>query len=641
MYYCYDFFDTIVHRDCGSEEILYFWAKEMSIYVDFTVSAQAFYDCRKTMEIDGKLTLNKEEITYSELIEKVYYYFIDILCDVVSFSSFLDYSFKMECVHEEKHIYLDECISKEIKEVSCSNKLILISDFYLGNEFFITILKNYNLYDCFDHIYVSSDIGFRKSTSNLYKEVKRQLHTDFSKMKMKGDNLESDYRIPIKLGMSAEIYINDFKNKEKKEKHFDKEAKRLFFSDYQLAPFNGYIAEISFFISNLYRELITNSVNDVLFCSREGQLLKKLFDIYQSSFQRKKINSYYFYVSRKSTLLPSLDCFDKETFNILFRQFNDISVDDFLKCLGFEEDDIKHISMEVNLDTKKSLNKTNIISFKNKIKNSPYFIEVYEQNRCKQKNLFKEYVYNLIGNSDIHMVDIGWKGTIQDNIKKIFIDEKRNVYGYYLGLIVNGSYKGANSINKKGLLFCDVPKKNYGFDILSRQYIYYEKIFVANHGPVVGYKKDNYNIKPIIDTNRSNLSLYNYVSIYQDRFVDGYKDFIRLSNCMCKFHFEMDDFLINISLYRQCMIKPQLWKFEKEIRRLTFENFGTEEKKKQKKNILRIVLKDLAAVDFVYLIFDKLHLNFLSPIAWLYCIIVYRLNLLKLHNDKGERINNL
>ena len=63
----------------------------------------------------------------------------------------------------------------------------------------------------------------------------------------------------------------------------------------------------------------------VLFCSREGQLLKKLFDLYQSTFLHKnKIQTYYFYVSRRSTLIPSLTNPDVEDFDIIFRQYKKI-----------------------------------------------------------------------------------------------------------------------------------------------------------------------------------------------------------------------------------------------------------------------------------------------------------------------------
>ena len=58
----------------------------------------------------------------------------------------------------------------------------------------------------------------------------------------------------------------------------------------------------------------------VLFCSREGQLLKELFDLYQSTFYIRIRFKHIFYVSRRSTLIPSLTNPDVEDFDIIFRQ---------------------------------------------------------------------------------------------------------------------------------------------------------------------------------------------------------------------------------------------------------------------------------------------------------------------------------
>ena len=35
----FDFFDTIVHRDCNPEIILFKWAKEVSCYLRFSISS--------------------------------------------------------------------------------------------------------------------------------------------------------------------------------------------------------------------------------------------------------------------------------------------------------------------------------------------------------------------------------------------------------------------------------------------------------------------------------------------------------------------------------------------------------------------------------------------------------------------------
>ena len=46
----FDFFDTIVHRDCNPEIILFKWAKEVSCYLRFSISSSVIYQIRKKIE---------------------------------------------------------------------------------------------------------------------------------------------------------------------------------------------------------------------------------------------------------------------------------------------------------------------------------------------------------------------------------------------------------------------------------------------------------------------------------------------------------------------------------------------------------------------------------------------------------------
>ena len=57
MVIAYDFFDTIVHRDCHPEIILFNWAKFVSESISYSVYPSKLYELRKTIECNKK---NKE-----------------------------------------------------------------------------------------------------------------------------------------------------------------------------------------------------------------------------------------------------------------------------------------------------------------------------------------------------------------------------------------------------------------------------------------------------------------------------------------------------------------------------------------------------------------------------------------------------
>jgi predicted HAD superfamily hydrolase len=90
-----------------------------------------------------------------------------------------------------------------------------------------------------------------------------------------------------------------------------------------------------YFIARLHDALVEQGVRQVYFLSREGQPLKRMFDLYQNKVSGS-ITSYYLEVSRRSTLLPSLEPLAEEGFETLFRQYRRISLFEFLSSLGLE-----------------------------------------------------------------------------------------------------------------------------------------------------------------------------------------------------------------------------------------------------------------------------------------------------------------
>ena len=59
----FDFFDTIVHRDCNPEIILFKWAKEVSCYLRFSISPSVIYQIR----------LKKKVMALKKLLIKISY----------------------------------------------------------------------------------------------------------------------------------------------------------------------------------------------------------------------------------------------------------------------------------------------------------------------------------------------------------------------------------------------------------------------------------------------------------------------------------------------------------------------------------------------------------------------------------------
>jgi len=628
LVYGFDFFDTIVHRNCAPEVILYEWAKKVSRFLRFQIDSETILNNRKQ---SGRVKREDivEEIDYKELIRRLYVS-LDIT-SVVSFDDFFTFCINEEINIEKKHISFDEDCVNYIKALKTKGlSIVIISDFYLGQDFFKCILKEKQLDELFIKVFVSSDIGKRKSTGSLYYHVLKDLRIYPSDLIMNGDNRNSDLIIPNSIGIKTNYrpYNSQNANSKSNLKELENSLKKILLRKPIDDSLHSYSCEILYFIDNLYETLIKNNYTKVLFCSREGQLIKRLFDIYQiNCWGDTLIDTRYFYISRRSILSPALKDLDEEDFNLVFRQFSHITLNDFLNSIGFSRQQIVDIANEMGVQIDIAIDSQSDIL--QQLRRTECFISQYDEIRETQKDLFLEYFSSFgFGDDDnrIAIVDIGWKGTIQDCLR-VVIPAKYSINGYYLGLRAN-QYSDTVVKDKKGLLFSDADGKNKEFKVLERGCIFYEKIFSADHGPVIGYQRNaNGGVEPIIDNSIDELRLYEYICKYQQGLVSSISDMIDIVNNSPWRLSDIYGFVIKSSILRQCFCTPRIWKIVNNSYSLSKENFGGRIINQSKPNMfIDLSYKfGMLFVDELYKFLDIHHLALLYPLAHLYSFFVYLL----------------
>lgn len=622
----FDCFDTIVHRDCNPENIIYTWARYISSEINFICSPNEIYNIRKKCEKDLKYLLNKEELSYKELIRGIYDYINSRENEKlnIEFNNFLYLSYSIEKKIEFNCIFIDNELINIIKSYKTQGKkIILISDFYLGKNFFIELLTELKILNLFDEIYISSDIGKRKSTGNLYYHIIEHLGIDAKDILMIGDNKDSDFKIPKKIGLKTRHI--QYKSKEKITSLNQIKNKMLYKIDKNNA-FNGYSPILLLFISKLYEELIRNNCKNVLFCSREGQTLKKLFDIYQEIlFGNIRIKSHYFYVSRRSTLLPSLNNVKEENFSRVFKQYKSLTLNDFLHTIGFNDFEINEIIKNIQCDLQKKVSNPQNDLFLKKFILNPNFISMYDKKRKLQKTLLKKYIEEFgvdLYNETLHIVDIGWKGTIQDNLFNVF-DQNIKIHGYYFGLFKHS--KSKNNI-KNGLIFSEEDKSK-NFSILAYNYVELERILAANHGSTLNYKESDGKVKPELSNDIKQIELYNYVENWQKNMIDNFTKIVKIISQSSILPTDIEYIIIQSYLRQLCINIPKQYYIYLEFRKKDKENFGNisgkSDKNKKKVIIERMERRKFLFVDYSYRILDRYNLRLLYLLARLYCYIVY------------------
>lgn len=578
-----DIFDTTIYRKCHPEHIKKLWASKACLTFEMYIKPSELYRIRLESEI--YLTEEKQfdfdgEYNYLELCKEVY----DRLNNAnllrknctVDFNSFYKRCLSIEIEVEESMQYLNKEILDAINYIKNKNvKIICISDFYLPKKVVKKFILRLGISEDIFDIFVSCDLRISKRSGTIYSKVLEELGVSPSNVIMIGANIHSDFKMEKINGISA-LYIknnSEFKkyNERNLTKHIWKLAKK---TRKEKLPYVDYIFSLFLYISKLYYQLKKDNIQDIFFLSREGEYLKKLFETYQSICGDiiKPIKAHYFYASRMATFVPSLESLENENFERLFREYNEISLSNFLKSIGFNEMEINTLELEIDLDFYDIIN-----DFPNSkhflyLKNSKNFIKMYEDKRITQRENLHKYISSFrydIKTKGLALADVGWKGTMQDNILASFNDQVI-VKGYYIG--IRGLRQNKN---KKGLLFDAFPYKSKNFDLWQCDYTFFERILTASHGSTIRYDLDiDKSVKPVFVTSKEDKKAYENILPMQNIMMCYFKEICSLFKVHAIMPEEIYDEFKKIHFRACVLINKKHMNFQHELLKTHYENFG-------------------------------------------------------------------
>lgn len=494
---CVDFFDTIVHRVIPPESVKILWSKvicrklkllNFDLYnLRFTVEAKL---CKENAEVYGELEFKYEDMCrfiYDEIVDKLR----------ISVDEFTILAKRTEIDIEKSVLYVNKNLVKDLfKYHSPDKKIILISDFYFSVDMMHELISYLDLDELFDDIFVSSNFMKSKRSGEMYKHLKIIYPNIFdNSVVMIGDSKHSDVDNARLNGLS--VLWNNATALHDYYKNYDEinNVSKIFahIDSYYLSSSGIIYPEILealyLFTRKLYDKLMLDGFSEVIFLSREGEFLKKLFDHYSQFLRSSNIKTHYMKVSRRATFLPSLKDIESENFENLFRQYINISRKEFLLNINFSYEQIITLENRFGCDFSERINNLPQSRQFRELIIDNVFKDYYEENRLDQINAIHAYFNTFETNfSRIAIVDVGWKGTIQDNLSKILPNTQ--IYGYYLGLNFLGNVT-TNSV-KHSILF-DIDN---GFNWNSRNSYYnecrsvFETMLAASHGSAGSYTQD-------------------------------------------------------------------------------------------------------------------------------------------------------
>lgn len=514
----FDVFDTLIYRQVSPMQVCRMWAERMIDCYELPFSVDQLLTIRsnigRMLKLRQVASGNDKEYLYDDFAKMLRK---RIKLDCIDEADFVKNSLEIELQVEKEVTYISNDIRELFYSAKALKKVICISDFYIPQKQLCKLLALHGIVP--DVIYVSTDIGLQKRSGKLYDWVLKKEKCPAEKLLMIGDNEQSDYKVPKQKCISAIHLENEAQHRKYRKfeedidnmrESFKKELKRntIIHSD---KPFSSVAFLMVIFIKRLYVALKKDGCKEVLFMSREGEFFKKLFDVYQERYllPGDRIKTHYFYVSRRATLIPAVQEISPEYFEEIFKNYKNISVKAFLRNLGLENN--TEIRKEFNdlLQDEEEIEDFPESEQYKRILSSTVFQRVCKKVATEQRTLFIKYLDDMnidYRKSGLYLVDIGYSGTSQNNIFRIF-NEKINIHGYYMICYDDRPERNEFALNtKKGIVF-DV-KNNEKRNAFTYNSAVIEMLLLASHCGVDGYKLDENCVMPVFHNNNQEIQCY-------------------------------------------------------------------------------------------------------------------------------------
>lgn len=500
--FCFDYFDTLAVREIEPEHTKQLAARLHSFLLHDLLPPEQLYALRQQIErelAEQNAAAGKELEFYLSDFAPIYRLRLrEQLGNVEPLRNVAEFTRLVMAMETAVETAVQQPCAEAVKVLAWLRqqgfRTALVSDFYLPGRWFEQMLDKLGLAGQFERVYVSADCGLAKSSGRLYWKVCRDFSLTAKQVLIIGDNPHSDLFRAKEKGLRC-LHLRHPKQQafyaQWRPEHLaaPKRVRQLFT---EAAAKSGLFKEIGtslwLFTWKLLRDVQQRQVQDIFFLSKEGEFLKKLFDLMQEElFGGGSIRSHYLLVSRKATFLPSLRPLEEEDFSRLFYQYRDISPRDFLLSLNIEEGEAAALCAEAGVDFQTRLPDLVSQSVFRQLLACASFRQIYEERRRSQRRNFLAYLDSFsvpYQRDGLTIVDVGWKGTIQDNLRHI-LGGQAAVRGYYIGHLNSATQE--EGCRRQGLLFDSARPELPFFNVYNNNRSLFEMLLGASHGSADGY----------------------------------------------------------------------------------------------------------------------------------------------------------
>lgn len=402
----FDIFDTLIFRPFSEPADLFFLLGEKLNFLDFK---------RVRMEAEAKARREKYERdgSYEATLADIWH--------VLERETGLDAGTGM-CLEQELELelcYANPCMFEVYRELKKSHKIIVaISDMYLPEEF-LTRLLDRNGYGDLARVFVSNTLGKSKWNGQLFAEagnVLRQKYGKNIKLAHIGDNFHSDVKMAPAGGFTPFHYPNaDAEGAGYRVRDMSAlvgGAYRGIVNHHLYAGYDVYSREYEYgyvygglfvvgYCAFIHEYVKKNQIDRLLFLSRDGDILKQVYDLLYPCEQTK-----YVYWSRAAALKLTAD----ENRYDFFRRFLYHKMNRNKKIAQIlREMELEELTDKFDIESSEVLTSQNVERVKEcLLANWDQVLTIYRP----QKEAAEKYcTWTLAGARRAAAVDIGWAGS--------------------------------------------------------------------------------------------------------------------------------------------------------------------------------------------------------------------------------------
>jgi FMN phosphatase YigB (HAD superfamily) len=396
-------------------------------------------------------------------------------------------------------------------------RIVFTSDTYFERSFVAQVLERTG-YRGYEKLYVSSELRRSKHSGSLYDWLLADLRVPASEVIHIGDNRISDLSRSAERGIAATNAVSpaamysawaEIKSNEHCEGdsgNFLRFIAETLFADGAQRDESlstpekigiGCLAPLLFGLATwLYRRTEETGRDALFFCSRDGLIMKRVFDMLQDRFG-KRAESHYLHISRL-VVNRARAAIDSADLRELFIQNWSVitprqalarwrlDARDFAKTItaaGFR-------SADEELSIGQTVSEARLAALFESCRPA-----IAEANR-KEGDLLMAYL-RQVGFLDARtpgLVDIGWHGSLQSGVLSVAPQTAERLTGFYLGLFQDPQ---AREADREGYLF----SADHGplARAVRKSPSLVELLHTAGHGSVSGYRRSARLITPVLE----------------------------------------------------------------------------------------------------------------------------------------------